>query len=166
MIIKRLLLTCATALAVATPSSATIDPGTADLLRGVQKYATVEINSDKCDDDPYMEGSYHTVDKVLTICVDGTADANDHDTVRHEAWHVLQSCLSPNLPMLKPLFNGEEEFQEYVLSFISKRDYNRIVELYPPSHVDVEVEAFVMARGLTAEQIEKSLHKACAHTLE
>ncbi len=167
MTIKRLLLTCATALAVAAPSQAKIDPDTADLLKGVQEYATVQINPERCEDDPYMEGSYNTATKVFTLCIKGsTATASDHDTVRHEAWHVLQACLSPNLPVLQPLFNDEQEFNEYILANISKYRYERIVALYPPSHVDVEVEAFVMASQLSAAQIEQSLHKACAHTLK
>ena len=166
MSIKSVLLTCVTALAVAAPSQAKIDPGTEDLLIGLQKYTRVEVDSSKCDDDPHMEGSYHTVDKVVTLCTRGSVDASDHDTVRHEAWHVLQSCLSPNLPRLSPLFSEEKEFNENVLSLLSKYHYDRLANTYPASHLNVEVEAFVMARGLTASQIEQSLHKACAHTLE
>ena len=151
-------------MAFVMPAVATIQPGTGDLLQAVHDHSdfTVQHNTVLCKRG--MDGSFRPYTGVVTICTDTERwDANDHDTVRHETWHVIQHCLreehhSKLQPVVTP---GTPEWKEYVLDNLNPRVYNWILSEYPPTMHAVELEAFAMAGTLSSSQIHQLFLKAC-----
>ena len=87
---KKLLLGLLAPLMVLSPASAEVQPGTYDLIDTVDNYFTVDIDSPHCDTNLQMVGSFAPSTETLTLCPRGNVTADDHDTVRHEVWHVIQ----------------------------------------------------------------------------
>ena len=149
----------ATLLAVA-PALAKIDPGTTRLLQTVDEYVTVKVDPTECTTDFYGYWSPSTLELVL--CTHGSVDGEDHDTVRHEVWHIVQHCLTPKTSRtLQPVFKDPEAYKQEILSRISKGDLQRVLRMYPPRMHYSEVEAFVVASTLTADEIREAFTKAC-----
>ena len=162
MIIKPLLLAIALLVSTCTPAFSKKDPGSEQLLNAVSEYVTVHVNPKRCDTGEF-HGSYHWIKKVLTLCVQSPATSNDHDTLRHEVWHIVQSCLTPaNSKYLHTVMDvDQKEWHTHVLSSISASVLTQIQEDYPKTHWDAEIEAYSTARMFTAAQIEKFFKDAC-----
>ncbi len=89
-------------------------------------------------------------------------DGEDHDTVRHEVWHIVQHCLSDkSATTLQPVFKDPDAYQKEILSRISGNDLQRVLRMYPPRQHYSEVEAFVIASHMTADEIRQYFIKAC-----
>ena len=133
-------------------------------------------NPDMCDGD--NDGSYYPHSADFVVCQDeakGTAEtkwtANDLDTLRHEAFHVLQDCmdgfednstLAPYTGSPKALANMLAG-SSYTLPQI-KAIANSYEEQGASKHVVVlELEAFAAADSLTAKQIESKLIQQCTY---
>ena len=160
--IRKLLMGLLAPIALATPALATIQPGTGPLLQRVSEDYTVDINPKECNV-RNIDGSFRPHENLIVICTDPSGwDANDHDTVRHEVWHVIQHCTRlPGEYTLQPVIRTNPEWQNYVMSRLSTERYSWILENYPSDHWKAEMEAFVMAEYLTSSQIEQLYVKAC-----
>ena len=161
--LKRLLLGAIASLAVLSPASAEVQEGTYDLIETVQQHMTVSIDSPWCDSTPDADGGFSPGEKKIYLCTRGDVDANDHDTVRHEVWHVIQWCITPDnerylRTVIKP---GTAEWQEYVTDHLTPRRVQWIKDNYPRPMWYAEIEAFSAAKMLDASQIEKLFIKAC-----
>jgi hypothetical protein len=162
MIIRPLLLATALLVSTCTPAFAKKDPGAQQLLKTVSEHVTVHVNPKRCDTGKFY-GSYHWKQQVLTLCVQSPATPNDYDTLRHEVWHIVQSCLTPaNSKLLYPVMDvDQKEWHTHVLSSISASVLTQIQEDYPKTHWDAEIEAYSTAKTFTSAQIEKFFKDAC-----
>ena len=157
--IKRFLTSIALTLFFAAPAHAKVDPGTWQLLRTVDKYVDVQLDPDVCD--PSFYGYWDSRNKELVICTHGAWDAEDHDTVRHEVWHIIQLCHTPGLKYLQPVMNNDRLFELMVRSQVTPYEEQEIIRLYPPAQRNAELEAYVMAHQMTAKEIERKFLSAC-----
>ena len=134
---------------------------------------TVVLNSPAyCDSE--TAGSYHSSERVLTVCQEGAtrayADqgwtAYDLDTLRHEAHHVVQDCLAGGLgdSDFDALFNDEHDFEEFVTGSLTKDEIDWILESYseaPPHVILHELEAFAAAKSVRPETIAEAVENHC-----
>ena len=159
-IIRNLTAALIAAVATTMPALARVDPGTSQLLQTVDATSvTVVMNDRECDKGNYY-GSWNRRTLVLRLCTFGEVDAEDHDTVRHEVWHIIQQCTHPDFSHPVPVFTGND-YEDYILANISARDLQRILKSYPKAHQVVEVEAFVAANQLTSSDIEQVFKERC-----
>ena len=162
---KNVLAAVMAAVAVSAPALAEVQSGTPDLIRAASDYVAVSIDVPVCEAEPNMAGSYNRITQHLVLCTSGGeyADANDHDTVRHEVWHLIQDCLTePNEPYIKSVIPvGTNDWDEIVMDGLSPRLIQAIKDNYPEEHWNAEFEAYAMADALTATQITKHLNNAC-----
>ena len=151
------------AFSVALPATATIQPGTPDLIRTVAEHMTVVFNKGATCAKPGVVGSYQLSNKTLTLCPGLEVDADDHDTVRHEVWHAIQHCLSsPGARSLEPVIEvGTKEYWDLVANNLSIKQAKFIQDSYPERAWHVENEAFVAAATLTSSQIEDIFIDSC-----
>ena len=162
MNIFKSLATALTACAVTVaPSLARIDAYTDNLLRTVDNSSvTVLIDPHYCDNSIY--GSWNPQELELVVCTHGSVDAEDHDTVRHEVWHIVQHCMTDrDATSLQPIFRDPQEYRDEILSRISKEKVRKIMDAYPEFMHLVEIEAFVAAATLTSQEVEAAFIKAC-----
>ena len=160
---KKLLLGLLAPLMVLSPASAEVQDGTYDLIQTVSEHITVDIDTPHCDENPNMAGSFAPAKWVVTLCPRGDVDADDHDTVRHEVWHVIQYCITPtDARYLRTVIEPHTaEWQEYVLDHLSPRQIKFIQDSYPHYAWSAEIEAFSAAQTLTASEIQELFIKAC-----
>lgn len=132
-------------------------------LLGLIEALGVEIVFDGYGCNRGWHGAYKTDGTELVLCNRGDmTDEQRMDTIRHEAWHVLQDIgdcsltdVSYPLPVLNPAY-VHPEMREF-----AAKHYD--VSLQP-----TEAEAFWMAEILDANQINALLYqkaKACGYKL-
>ena len=135
---------------------------------------TVKIN------DPRLcasgnNGSYHSRDRVLSICQDnkrGTQEIdwtpNDLDTLRHEAQHMIQDCYRGRLgdSQLAPIFGSYQDTHEFITDTLGQAEANRLMNL--PAYKDasdhrkyVELEAFAVAAVISPNDIVSKMNELC-----
>ena len=160
--LNKLITAALAACSIALPATATIQPGTPDLIKTVSKHMAVVFNKGSCSK-PGVVGSYQLDNKTLTLCPGLEVTADDHDTVRHEVWHAIQHCLSPSgARSLEPVIEvGTKEYWDLVASNLSIKQAKFIQDSYPERAWHVENEAFVAASTLTSSQIEDIFIKSC-----
>ncbi len=160
---KKLLLGLIAPLMVLSPASAEVQDGTYELIETVSEHITVNIDSPHCDENPKMAGSFAPRTETMTLCPRGHVDADDHDTVRHEVWHIIQYCVTePDSRYLKTVFEPwSDEWYEYIMSELSPKIVKFIKDSYPSWAWNAEIEAFAAAKGLTSTQIQRIFIKAC-----
>ena len=146
----------------ASPVLAKVDRGTTSLLQSLPQYGIkIALNSDECNG--RYHGSYHTGTKVLTVCYHGTPTANDHDTVRHEAFHALQHCAalkSGQTYGLRPILRGDQ-LNTFVTTALTNSEIVEIKSNYPKEKWLTELEAFAAAKIYTANQIYGLITQWC-----
>ena len=163
---KLLLLTTIglSSIALNAPSAVSrIEPGTGDLLRtmatlGVRVYP----NSDVCPEG--STGMFTYIPRLeLHICYEGNnLTANDFDTVRHEAWHYLQYCVTPKEPIpLHTFYSDKDSYVQFIRNGLSDTTVKRISSSYRDNVLAPELEAFAAAQQLTAGQISSLIRKHC-----
>ena len=114
---------------------------------------------------------------MLVVCQDNSYaggpqvewTANDLDTLRHEAHHVVQDCALGTIgdDRFERLFNTEED----LIDFLSKSSYTpeqlselvRVLVEDGLSQEDIlmEVEAYVVAQDIDATSISNKLNEFC-----
>lgn len=125
---------------------------------------------------PGESGNYFTAG-FMVICQDNRREngvevewtANDLDTLRHEAQHLIQDCASGGIGDRKMslMFNNKEE----LIEFLSKSGYTQqqlqqIASHYQKQGIDgydllMELEAFAVARSIPANLIADKLKEYC-----
>ena len=150
-----------------------------DTLEGVG--ISVHVNEPDVCEDNWGGGMYiqHEGDGYLIVCQDkgenaGTDNqvqwsANDYDTLRHEAHHVIQDCKAGDIAdgELEPVLDDVRQHERFVRSSLSQRRIKWIIENYVAKGADrdtiiLELEAFSVAQGVSATQITRGLDKLCA----
>ena len=174
---KKVLATIAAAvsvLAVSAPAEARTMAAHNRLWHALEsKGVSITLNPPECKMASYA-GYYRDPVKKIVICqthgVDGSYQqtnwtANDLDTLRHEAHHVVQSCIADGMAnnslgtiYVKPFLFARQFFGTYQI--------NNIMSVYKDrgasEHVAVlEVEAFAVAEMNNPDQQVADLNKYC-----
>ena len=148
------------ALTIAAPAHARIDSGTGDLLRLIDSKGVKVVEGSDCASNVHgMFVSYPS--KELHVCFDGVPDANDHDTVRHEAWHYLQSCRTPVGQPLRAHIINKQQYVAFVERGTNAAVRDNVFMTYPNHKHKIELEAFAAARLLTSNEIATLIRQTC-----
>ena len=123
-------------------------------------------------------GFYASVDQVMMICQDRSKKsfdhvawtANDLDTLRHEAHHLLQDCKDGRVGdgRLIPALSAEYLAELAEESGMTVADVAQIQETYSSKGAssDVirnEVEAFIVANAVPASTLAETLVTHCTN---
>lgn len=148
-------------LTTALPSSA--NTGEVELLQTMHDLGvTIVANTSGCK--PKVDGMFNISTNTLTLCnYSGSPDSNDRDTVRHEAWHFLQSCAVKRhtYPGMQTFNTTAANFAKFV-SMMSPAKIANIKENYSSDVHAVELEAFAAAEAYPASYIAKLIRQHCS----
>ena len=163
MLAIKLLLGVVASATFLAPASAELQPGTARLINTVAEHVTVKIDPPKCEEYPFMSGSFTPATKTMVLCPEGVPTAEDHDTVRHETWHVIQYCMSPQNPVyLETVVDvNSVEWDSHIMAQLSPERIAFITSNYPRYAWNAEFEAYSVAQTLNATDITEIFIKAC-----
>ena len=147
----------------AMPATARVDPNSVALLQTLQEYGvTVHYNSPQgCK--PGRHGSYNTA-KVMHLCYRGSQPtAEDHNTLRHEAFHYLQHCANERRggTGLRPLAINPSERADFVLKALGNGYISQIKSIYPAKAHQIELEAFAAAETYSAAELITYIRSWC-----
>ena len=135
---------------------------------------TVKVNPRDCS--PEFHGYYNRKEVVLAICQDHAKPggrqvrwtANDLDTLRHEAQHVIQDCMVGGLGDLQSdTYFTLDDLKEFLAkSSLTAENIETIIESYieqgaTEEVVIMELEAFAVATDIDAESISKAVERMC-----
>lgn len=140
------------------PSEARVDPNTGNLVRLIERKGyTVVI--EECPDG--AAGWMNAGIKKMVICEGSDLGSHDAaDTVRHEAWHIVQAC-NAGSPQLSPVLSKKADFVEFVEGGLTSQMIDHVMAHYPTHKHATELEAFTAARVMTAAQIMTALNTYC-----
>ena len=128
-----------------------------ELVDAVKATGTqVVIDSPKCEE-RNIYGSYEISREIdrLTICSKPHGNSVDEltDTIRHEAWHIVQVC--------------NEGKAIYSLSsltpYIKDKEVQFVLDNYPQHQHHIEIEARVIAAKENETYIIQALRKHCSN---
>ena len=124
-----------------------------------------------------IDGLYNSVLRKLVICQDNAKwatdrmiamTANDYDTLRHEAHHVIQDCVSGELGdgLLGDLFKDPEDYNAFIENALGREKAEAVDRVYTSQGADrltvlLEMEAFAMASSVPADVISDTLISVC-----
>ena len=148
-----------------TIANARIDSGTPHLIRTAENLGiTVAYNPHTCR--PGIGGTFTPAKKLVSLCYEGSPDAGDHDTVRHEMFHVVQFCASVyrGHNTLYPIISDSHRLKTWVHSVLPPRTISHVHTSYNRDMWPVELEAFAAARKYTAREIAKLMVDWCDHS--
>ena len=160
---KRILAAVAASVAISVPALARIETGTPNLIRTAERYgATFSYNPSRCNNSGF-NGLYRLNDRHIILCYRGRADANDHDTVRHEVFHFVQHCAARrrNVKGLTPLSINSQLRNRWIRQTLDDDRIVKIKSAYPRTHWIVELEAFAAAQHYTSAQLSSLITKWC-----
>ena len=122
-------------------------------------------------------GLYHSGVGQLVVCQDNSVrpfdhvawTANDLDTLRHEAQHVIQDCLEGGLGdrELGRVLDRDTLAEIATDAGITVEDFQRIERVYRAQGADthvvlLEIEAFVVAAAVEASTLARTLNNHCS----
>ena len=166
-LIKSLLGALGAAALSASPALARVESNTGELLKHISKAGVEVLINKNCNHrgGGYL-GMYQYTSNLsqarVTLCPGDTVDAEDHETVRHEVMHVIQSCVNlrrgtpPNTPVL-----DYDDLVKRVNSTVPSYDVDHIHSTYPQEKWAVEYEAFYAEYAFTATDLIELFDKAC-----
>ena len=162
---KRFLIAALTAAATVLPVGAEVQPGTGQLLETLDESGIlVTINHPECATGVY-NGQYRWIgfQREMRLCPGDTVDAMDHNTVRHETIHAIQHCVNVarGTSTDTPVIDDAEMLSDFVLSHLSQRQVDWIMENYDESQWLTELEAFAGAEAYTSSELEELFREAC-----
>ena len=163
-LIKQLALGVAGLFLSVTPSLATVDPYTDDLLELMDDNGvTVVVDNAECDGS--FQGAYQFAGmrRRMVICTYGTVDAADHNTVRHETVHALQHCVNSlrGNPLNTPVIQDTDDLLTFAREHLTEEQLQWIVSNYPKEHWLVEIEAFAGANAYTSYELMEMFETVC-----
>ncbi len=138
---------------------------------------TLRVNNPDLCGDNWGGGHYNSLYRTMVICQDGYSQAkagervmwtaNDMDTLRHEAHHVVQDCLLGSLGdnELAPLYTEASQWKQFVGQMPQERiDY--IIKNYRDMGANdrilyLELEAFAAADHVSALTIANAVVQSC-----
>ena len=136
----------------------------------------VVINEPEICNEDDIDGFYIPSINVLGICQDNRNiltssevewTENDYDTLRHEAQHAIQDCLSGlDNDESELLFNDKERFMKFVTGQLTAQQIEGIIQLYTNRGADqetilIELEAFAVASMNNPLTIAKGVNQLC-----
>ena len=159
-LLRKLLAATVAASALAVPAVARVDAGTPALIRTAELHgASFLYNSERCGGT--FAGLFERAQKRITVCYK-TADANAHDTVRHEVWHLIQHCAAKKRGTpFKPVASVSD-LNTFVEATLPDHMIVRIKNLYPKHQHLTELEAFAAAEAYSAEQMIPLMNGWCS----
>ena len=160
------------------PASASIEELQHKRLLNVVESLGVQvvINDGYCEKLNMLNGFYFNKKKQLYICqdnrlIDGKIvewTENDFDTIRHEAFHLIQDCIDGKLGdgKYKSFYSDDELIQVVLDSGITMKRLRKYVNLYTilgeSSHgIMLELEAISSSKVMSADDISKMLNDVC-----
>ena len=172
---NKLFVSALVAASVATPASAGVFEQHQNLWTTIQDIGiTTHINHpEMCDGD--NDGSYYPEIGHMVVCQDlakgreeAAWTANDLDTMRHEAFHILQDCMDgyEANSTLTP-YHSPDQLADFVAnSSYTLPQVKALVAHYTDMGADkmtvvMELEAFAAADSLSATQIAGLLNRHC-----
>lgn len=175
---KLALASALTAVAISTPVKAgnSLEDHN-DLWQAIERTGTpVFVNDPRHCAGNWGGGGYYTGRNgatALLICQnngEGAGDgnqvpwtANDLDTLRHEAQHIVQDCLKGTKgdKMLQTMFQGEN-FNNFVTRALTSEQIASILRIYPAEDHLIELEAFSVAASVDASSIAEAVTDMCS----
>ena len=165
-IIKSLVGALGAAALTATPALARIESNTGELLEHIsERGVEVVISTKECGTGRFL-GRYQFTNNLsrarITLCPGDVIDAEDHETVRHEVMHVVQSCVnlrrgtSFDTPVI-----AYNELVELVNKYVPDYDVDLIHSTYPRHQWPVEYEAYLAEYTLTATDLIEIFDDHC-----
>ena len=135
----------------------------------------VVINNPKyCPDS--IDGMYASRERILSVCQDNATymneevdwTANDLDTLRHEAHHMIQDCVLGGVAdgQLGLLFSDREELDTFIKESLGEEMaaglmQNRSYRNHDEYRQLIELEAFATAAVITPNDIVDMMNKVC-----
>ena len=121
-----------------------------------------------------LNGVYDSIKGYIAICQDNATEpynvvewtANDFDTLRHEAQHVIQDCNDGKLAdgLLSPMFDNAQDRDSFIVESLPDNVIKKITLDYakaPLGVLDNELEAWSVARVINAESIARKVIEYC-----
>ncbi|WNL51027.1 metallopeptidase [Synechococcus phage S-CREM2] len=182
----------ASAPVISSPANPTSDPNNfqrhVELVQALEQVGVnVYFNHPSCHQPKLgkIQGYYLSQSKTMVICQDNARigqegvpfTANDLDTIRHEAQHVIQDCKdgigNSKLHNVFPIVasEGEISLQQFVAtSGLSEETLLRIFSDYSAlgyskEAIALEFEAFAVAHAVPAATIAEVLKSECGVTV-
>ena len=140
------------------------------------EYVGVKVKLNQPDDcKPGVDGVYDSNRGYITICKDNgitsylTTEwtANDLDTLRHEAQHVIQDCVDNRLGdgKIQPSIEDVKEREKFVVGILGPDRVKNIIFRYRQFNANIiesELEAHAVAQDIDAKTIAIKLLSVCA----
>jgi len=159
-LLKKLLAATVAASALAVPAVARVEKGTPGLIEtAIEHGMSFQYNTERCNSGSF-HGSYHGRTRTITLCYQ-MADAEAHDTVRHEIWHGIQHCAADKRGSTFLPVASSEDLMPFVESQLTPGHISRIKRSYPKDAWLTEFEAFAAAEAYTAEQMSELVRGWC-----
>ncbi len=135
---------------------------------------TIRVNDPQACRSRSFNGRYISRQRRLDVCQDNYAPytqtqwtANDLDTLRHEAHHVLQDCTGGNpYDSVLNKFFPDDDHRSFVSNSLTPQQINSVINSYRSKGandhiVALELEAFSVARTVSADLIGRKLVEFC-----
>lgn len=92
--------------------------------------------------------------------------ANDYDTLRHEAHHVVQDCVDGIDNEELELFFTRQDSIEFIKESLTQKQIDRIIRMYTENGADddtlrLELEAFAVAAEVSPLTIARAVEAVC-----
>ena len=159
-LLRKLLAATVAASALAVPAVARVETGTPSLIRTAEAHGiNFEYNPSDCNRGSF-HGSYSGRTRTIELCYT-LADAEAHDTVRHEVWHAIQHCAAVKKGTPFEPIASLPDLSTFVESQLSDEHITGIKSAYPKDRWLTELEAFAAAEAYTAEQMSQLLRGWC-----
>ena len=161
-LLRNLAVAAITAVTTMSPAMARVDKGTSNLINTLSQNGIHVTINEQCDGGYHGQYRWLGMKREMHLCPGNTIDANDHNTVRHEAIHAIQHCVNAargthtDTPVMK-----YEKLRDLVNTHLSVERVNWIKSSYTEDQWLTEFEAFVMAKIATADEISKIFMEAC-----
>ena len=160
-LLRKLLAATVAASALAVPAVARVEATTPQLIEtAIAHGITFEYNTSRCNSGRF-HGSYAGRTRTITLCYQ-LADADAHDTVRHEVWHAIQHCAADKKGTPFEPIASTSDLQEFASNVLTAEHIGRIKANYPKDHWLTEIEAFAAAEAYTATQMAQLLRGWCS----
>ena len=136
----------------------------------------VVINEPEICNDDDIAGFYIPKLNVLGICQDNRKvisntevewTPNDYDTLRHEAQHAIQDCISGlNNDDSELLFDQKDRFMKFITDTLTAQQIEQIIKMYSQRGASdevilMELEAFAVASLNNPLTIAKGVNELC-----
>ena len=147
------------------------------LINSLEKVGVEVVlnHPDLCDPEKGAAGLYSPSHNILIVCQDRRSTfsskevpwtANDYDTLRHEAHHVVQDCMDGLENRTSENFFPRDELSGFVTNTLTEDEFDNIVEVYgemgsSDEVILMEVEAFAVAKSIDPASISNAISTLC-----